>query len=54
MRLYQKVILGLLGLVAVSIVGVTVYGMKVYDDTNKTFNNITQSADRKTKNVKRQ
>lgn len=49
MRLYQKVILGLLGLVAVSIVGVTVYGMKVYDDTNKTFNNITQSADRKTK-----
>ena len=36
MRLYQKVILGLLGLVAVSIVGVTVYGMKVYDDTNKT------------------
>jgi LCP family protein required for cell wall assembly len=49
MRLYQKVILGLLVVLAAGVVVVTVYGMKVYDDTNKTFNNITQSAERTTK-----
>lgn len=40
MRRYQKVILGILVVLVVGIIGVTIYGMQVYRETNATFNQI--------------
>ncbi|OTN76958.1 hypothetical protein A5886_002037 [Enterococcus sp. 8G7_MSG3316] len=48
MRIYQKVILGILGVFVLGVVGMTVYGMRVYEDTSKTFDQISQSVDRTT------
>lgn len=48
MRIYQKVILGILGVLVLGVVGMTVYGMRVYEDTSKTFDQISQSVDRTT------
>ncbi|WP_122645203.1 LCP family protein [Enterococcus mediterraneensis] len=48
MRLYQKIILTILGVITLGIAGLTVYGIKVYHDANTTFNNIVEKVDRKT------
>jgi anionic cell wall polymer biosynthesis LytR-Cps2A-Psr (LCP) family protein len=48
MRRYQKVILGILVVLVVGIIGVTIYGMQVYQETNATFNQISHAVDRKT------
>lgn len=48
MRSYQKIILSILGVIAIGVVGATVYAMKFYEDTSNTFNNISQSANRTT------
>ena len=49
MRLYQKIIVGILGVVAVAVIGLTIYGMKAFDDVTDMVNNIHQLANRKTK-----
>ncbi|KAF1304803.1 MULTISPECIES: LCP family glycopolymer transferase [Enterococcus] len=48
MRLYQKIILAILGIITLGVAGVTVYGIKMYHDANTTFNNIVEKVDRKT------
>ncbi len=49
MRLYQKCIIGILGLIAVLVTGVTMYGVRALDDVNSMIDNISQAANRKTK-----
>ena len=49
MRLYQKIIVGILGVLAVAVIGLTIYGMKAFDDVTDMVNNIHQLANRKTK-----
>ncbi|MGX7196656.1 LCP family glycopolymer transferase [Enterococcus olivae] len=49
MRLYQKIIIGILSLAAVAVIGLTFYGMKALDEVNDVVNNINQLANRETK-----
>ncbi|MFV0557230.1 MAG: LCP family protein [Enterococcus sp.] len=46
MRGYQKVIIGILGIVTLMVLGVTAYGMKVFYDTNQSFNKMVEKVDR--------
>lgn len=46
MRLYQKIILTIMGILTVSVIGVTVYGVKVYQDTSNSFSKIVHKIDR--------
>lgn len=48
MRLFQKVILGVLGFLTVGIIGITIYGVQFYNKAHNTFNNISQQVDRTT------
>lgn len=48
MRSYQKVIVSILVVLVVGIIGLTIYGMQIYQETNATFNQISKSVDRKT------
>lgn len=48
MRLYQKIIVGILSVLALVVIGGTVYGMHALDDVNSTVNNISQKANRTT------
>lgn len=49
MRLYQKIIVGILSVAAVAVIGLTAYGMKALDDVNSAVNSISQAANRETK-----
>ncbi|MCD5003351.1 LCP family protein [Enterococcus saccharolyticus] len=49
MRLYQKIIVGILSVLAICIVGITIYGIRALDDVNSAINNISQTVNRKTK-----
>lgn len=46
MRTWQKVIIGIVGVITLVVAGVTAYGLKVYHDANSTFDNIVQELDR--------
>lgn len=46
MRTWQKVIIGIVGVITLVVAGVTAYGLKVYHDANSTFDNIVQEIDR--------
>lgn len=46
MRLYQKVILGILGLITISVVGVSGYAIKFFGDANKSVDNMVQTVNR--------
>ncbi|WP_368252257.1 LCP family protein [Enterococcus sp. 2201sp1_2201st1_B8_2201SCRN_220225] len=46
MRIWQKIIIGIMGIVTLLVAGVTIYGLKVYKDTNSTFDNIVEKVDR--------
>lgn len=48
MRLYQKLIVSILGLLALTVVGVTVYAVRAFDEVNIAVNNISQAANRQT------
>jgi len=47
MRLYQKIIVGVLAIVALAVAGITVYGMQALDDANSAINNINEELNRK-------
>ena len=47
MRLYQKIILGIVGVITVAVLGATAYGIKMYHDANSSFNAIVEKVDRK-------
>jgi LCP family protein required for cell wall assembly len=47
MRLYQKIILGIVGVITVAVLGATAYGIKMYHDANSSFNAIVEKIDRK-------
>src|SRR5699024_11879429 len=49
MRLYQKIIVGILSILALVVIGGTVYSMQALDDVNSTVNNISKKANRTTK-----
>ena len=49
MRLYQKIIVGILSVLALVVIGGTVYSMQALDDVNSTVNNISKKANRTTK-----
>ncbi len=49
MRLYQKIVIGILGILAAVVIGFTIYGMRAFDDINDVIDNISQAANRKTK-----
>lgn len=46
MRTWQKVIIGIVGVITLVVAGVTAYGLKVYYDANSTFDNIVEELDR--------
>lgn len=48
MRNYQKIIVFVLGILAIGVIGVTVYGINFYSEAENTFNNISQEVDRTT------
>lgn len=48
MRSYQKVIVGILSVLALLVIGGTIYGVHALDDVNSTVNNISQKVDRTT------
>lgn len=47
MRLYQKIIVGILAAFALIVAGVTVYGMQALDDANSAINNINEEVNRR-------
>lgn len=47
MRLYQKIIVGILTAFALVVAGVTVYGMRALDDANSAINNINEEVNRR-------
>lgn len=47
MRLYQKIIVGILAALALAVAGITVYGMQALDDANSAINNINEELNRK-------
>lgn len=46
MRLYQKVILGILGLITVSVIGVSGYAIKFFGDANQSVDNMVETVNR--------
>lgn len=48
MRTWQKVIVGIVGVITVMVAAATTYGLKVYFDANSAFDNIVEKIDRKT------
>lgn len=49
MRKYQRIVIGILGILVLGIIGLTVYGLQVYNDTSSTFEHISKPVDRNTK-----
>ncbi|MHC5268038.1 LCP family glycopolymer transferase [Enterococcus sp. LJL98] len=49
MRLYQKIIVAILGILVFVVAGLTGYGMQVLGDANQMMNTISEQANRKTK-----
>lgn len=47
MRLYQKIIVGILTALALVVAGITVYGMQALDDANSAINNINEEINRR-------
>ncbi|AYW48765.1 LytR family transcriptional regulator [Tetragenococcus osmophilus] len=47
MRLYQKIIVGILTAFALVVAGLTVYGMRALDDANSAINNINEEVNRR-------
>lgn len=48
MRTWQKIIIGIMGVITFVVTAVTAYGIKAYYDTSRTFNTIVEKVDRKT------